>query len=172
MADKKMDSAKIQRIKNKQAEQLQQFEEWAKVGDWRKIHAAHYDWWMFPVERPSLSYGDLYAVESKEVEALKSDALFLRNYKRGIACVVEAWGWDLEKERPIINPNILKGQQWTGYGVRLGKMSDSLRLFGEVELHGKLKAFFKYCLQQQTTIPISDLPWLTLTLGNNSSDNF
>ena len=28
---------------------------------WLRIHEAHYDWWMFPIDEPS-RFGDAYAV--------------------------------------------------------------------------------------------------------------
>lgn len=155
--------AKVDRIKKHQSLQLKLFEKWAKGLQWRSIHAAHYDWWMFPVEHSSRRYGESYAVGKGEVEALKADPKFMNDYRRGVILVVHAWGWDLEKGEAIASP--AKNQKWTGYGVRLAKMSDSLRLFGEIELHQKLQLFFKkHCLPQQKQVPISDLAWLKSTL--------
>ena len=153
------DSAKVDRIKNKQAEQLHLFETWARAGQWQNIHNAHYDWWMFPVNRPSAGYGETYSVGKGEIQALKTDAAFMDNYRRGVVLVVNAWGWDLDQDQPV-KPSS-DAQCWTGYGVRLAKMSDSLQLFDEKKLHQKLKRFFNdFCLPQQRNIPISDLPWL------------
>jgi hypothetical protein len=158
-----VDQAKVQRVKQKQAEQLAKFETWAQAGQWQNIHQAHYDWWMFPVERPSSGYGDVYAVSKKDVQALKDDKEFMENYRQGVHLVVQAWGWDLEKGEAI--QPAASGQKWTGYGVRLAKMSDSLRLFDEIELHEKLKKFFvDYCLPQQDCVPISNFKWLSSTL--------
>ena len=138
-----VDKAKVERIKKKQFEQLKNFEKWAQANTWDFIHKAHYDWWMFPVERPSSGYGIQYVVGKGEVEAFKADATFMNNYRRGVVLVVQAWGWDLEKGQAISAFNSdIKGQKWTGYGVRLAKMSDSLRLFGEEELHKQLRLFF------------------------------
>lgn len=163
----KMDQTKADLIKRDLAQQLQKFEDWAQANEWQRIHDAHYDWWMFPVERPSSAYGEAYAVNKADVEALKADPIFMNNYRRGVALVVQAWGWDLEKGEAIKSP--AKGQAWDGYGVRLAKMSDSLRLFEEIELHQKLKAFFnQHCLPQQKEVPISDLSWLKRTLGDKS----
>lgn len=160
----KMDQTKVDLIKRDLIQQLQKFEKWAQANEWQSIHDAHYDWWMFPVERPSAAYGETYAVSKAEVEALKADPIFMNHYRRGVALVVQAWGWDLEKGEAI--KPAAKGQAWDGYGVRLAKMSDSLRLFGEIELHQKLKVFFnQHCLPQQKEVPISDLSWLKRTLG-------
>jgi hypothetical protein len=160
------DQIKVKEIKAKQAEQLKSFVRWARAKQWKRIHNAHYDWWMFPVERPSSGHGTKYAVSRAEVDALKADAEFMKNYRRGVALVVQAWGWDLAKNKAIrvIDPKTT-GQQWTGYGVRLAKMSDSLRLFGQMRLHKRLQLFFKkHCLSQQDQIRISDLAWLKKTL--------
>ncbi len=154
---------KAEHVKEAHKPQLQSFEKWAKANQWGKVHRAHYDWWMFPVERESSGYGDEYAVNTADVQALKADQEFMKNYRRGVVLVVQAWGWDLEQGKAIHPP--AKGQRWTGYGVRLAKMSDSLRLFGETDLHQKLQKFFKeHCLTQKTRI--SDLNWLKKTLLN------
>ncbi|WP_068471444.1 hypothetical protein [Candidatus Protochlamydia phocaeensis] len=161
------DQAKVDRIKQRQAKQLQDFKNWALANQWQKIHDAHYDWWMFPVERPSAQQGEAYAVGREEVNALKADPAFMQSYREGVALVVQAWGWDLENEQAILvaNPQV-SGQKWTGYGVRLAKMSDSLLLFGEIGLHKKLQVFFtQHCLPQQDQVPISNLKWLKSTLG-------
>jgi hypothetical protein len=161
-----IDYDKVDQIKKQQFEQLQQFENWADANKWSSIHDAHYDWWMFPVERPSSQYGETYAVGKGEVEELKADPIFMENYRRGVVLVVQAWGWDLEKGEAIsVSDFEVSGQKWTGYGVRLAKMSDSLRLFGEKDLHQKLKLFLKqHCLTQKERVPISDLKWLMKTL--------
>lgn|GEM_PF-3049454 len=161
-----LDHSKVEHIREKQEKQLECFEKWAQANQWHLIHQAHYDWWMFPVERPSRSYRDQYSMGRAEVERLKKDRTFMENYKRGMILVVQAWGWDLEKERAIDVLDPKKScQAWTGYGVRLAKMSDSLLLFGEMELHKKLRIFFnEYCLPQQHRIPISNLVWLRRTL--------
>lgn len=159
------ESPKIRDIKEHHARQLAQFEMWAKNQEWSKIHQAHYDWWMFPVDRPSRGHGDRFALSQEEIEVMKKDPDFMRDYRRGVVLVVKAWGWDLEKDQAIVNPQYSQGQKWNGYGVRLAKMSDSVRLFGEWGLHTKLKKFFKeHCLTQQSSAPISDLSWLKQTL--------
>lgn len=161
-----VDTAKVDRIKEHQFQQLQYFEQWTAANQWDQIHRAHYDWWMFPVERPSSGYGPKFAVGRGEVQALKSDVNFMKHYRRGVILVVQAWGWDLMREKAIAVADPKSGQCWTGYGVRLAKMSDSLRLFGEMGLHRKLQLFFKnHCLPQQKLVPMSDFNWLMKTLG-------
>lgn len=33
---------------DKHYDQVEAFERWARVGDWRRFHSRHYDWWAFP----------------------------------------------------------------------------------------------------------------------------
>lgn len=161
------DASKESVIKSAHATQLNEFEGWAAAHEWGKIKHAHYDWWMFPVNRDSSAHGSTYTVNEHDIQALKRDPEFMRHYKRGVELVVQAWGWDLEVGRPIANPSA--DQCWDGYGVRLAKMSDSLKLFGEVELHNKLKKFFvDHCLPLQKQIRISDLPWLLNTFNHKT----
>lgn len=158
------DALKINLIKKKHAEQLEKFEEWASMNQWKKIKQAHYDWWMFPVNRISSGHAATYKVNEHEIEVLKTDQDFINDYKRGVTLVVQAWGWDLEMEEPLQNPS--KDQYWDGYGVRLAKMSDSLQLFGEIDMHKKLKKFFvDHCFPLRNKIKISDLPWLQKTFN-------
>lgn len=132
---------KIHKIKTKNAEQAALFEQWAENKNWEAFHFAHYDWWAFPISEKS-SYGDEYSVNADEIEALKRDEEFMRNYHRCVDLVVKSWGWDLKNDAPILDKERTQEQQWTGYGVRLGKMANSLKLFGEKDLHKKLQKFF------------------------------
>jgi len=160
------DSSRVLDIRKCQAAKLKEFEHWAANQKWKEIRSDHYDWWMFPVERPSTAYKERFAVNANDVAALKNDPEFMKRYRRGVAIVIQAWGWDLENERPIpVSPHQPNKPQWDGYGVRLAKMSDSLLLFGENDLHMKLRKFFKeHCLPQQNQVEISNLPWLMKTL--------
>ena len=66
----------------------------------------------------------------------------MKRYRRCVDLVVQSWGWDLQNDCPIPKGQRKPDQQWTGYGVRLGKMMKSLRFFEERELFQKLKHFF------------------------------
>lgn len=148
---------KLQDIKQRQAQQLQQFEAWADANDWKMFgpEYSHYDWWMFPVTRPSASYGIYFSVNPAEITQLKSDEAFMHNYRRGVELVVNSWGWDLIQEKPIPDELRTSDQQWTGYGVRLGKMADSLYSFGEIVLYRKLQLFFKeICVPLMSQYPL------------------
>lgn len=162
---------KIERVKNKNAEQVQLFQKWASQGDWVRFRPehSHYDWWAFPISRPSAGHGDDYAVNQHEIEALKADEEFMRNYKKGVDLVVKSWGWDLNQDAPV-SPDIkTNDQEWTGYGVRLGKMADSLRLFGEDELYRRLQHFFDaICVPIDNQYRLED--WVYKNLERTKAD--
>ena len=42
------------------------------AGDWRRFHISHYDWWTFPIDRPS-QHGLRYTVYADDVARLKAD---------------------------------------------------------------------------------------------------
>lgn len=157
---------KIKRVKEKNAEQVKAFEQWAEKKDWIRFtpQYSHYDWWAFPISRSSLGQGDKYAVNSVEIQALKADDDFMRNYRRSVELVVNSWGWDLNKDVPIAADEITSDQLWTGYGVRLGKMADSLKLFDEKDLYRKLQHFFdSVCVPLANRYPLED--WVYKNLG-------
>ena len=139
----------MEKVKAKNAEQVQLFEEWAEKKDWKtfKPEHSHYDWWAFPITKSSASYGDEYALNAMEIQYLKRDKEFMRHYRKGVELVVKSWGWDLRKNAPVPKKERTADQLWTGYGVRLGKMADSLKLFGEKDKYRRLQRFFdKVCV--------------------------
>jgi hypothetical protein len=132
-------SDKAKTVKKKQAWQLAQFERWADAGQWNNIHSAHYDWWMFPIDRSSAGQGSTYQVNKSNINQLKQDPEFMKNYRRGVELVAKAWGWDVIASQPIDSPT--KDQKWQNWPVRLGKMADSLRLFGEEDLRASMRQY-------------------------------
>lgn len=117
-------------VKADQAKQLETFEKWAKEGKWKNFHEAHYDWWMFPISRPSRGHGDRYAVSNTDVTTLKNDPEFMKNYLRGVELVAESWGWDVKNNKPFENPS--PHQKWANLEIRLTKIIQSLDLFDEM----------------------------------------
>lgn len=111
----------------RQKRQLDDFEKWAAAGDWREIHLAHYDWWMFPIDAPS-SYGYAWTVYEGDITALKQHADYIQNYLRGVELLALSWGWDLAKQDFIANP--AADQRWFDWPIRLYKCAKSLQLFG------------------------------------------
>lgn len=146
-------TTKIDLIKRDHQQQLAQFEDWAQHKDWKMFTHAHYDWWMFPIQRKS-SRGTTYSVSDADIEILKNDADFMSKYRRGVELVLNSWGWD-----PIQNLEIPPGQKtaaqrWEGYDVRLGKMADSLYLFGEKELYKSVQKFAQTCCYRPGVKPL------------------
>lgn len=133
---------KAKTIKDKHTEQLKRFEAWAAQGTWQTFHDSHYDWWMFPITRDSAGQGDTYTLDSESIHILKNDPEFMQNYRRGIELVGRSWGWEVKKSQLIDNPSA--SQKWANWPVRLGKMADSMRLFGEETY---LKSMKSYALQ-------------------------
>lgn len=157
---------KIKNLKEQHSKQLKLFEQWAESGDWKRFKPeySHYDWWAFPITRPSSGYGNTYAVNEKEIEALKADTDFMKGYRRGVELVVKSWGWDINRDAQIPESERNSDQTWTGYEVRLGKMGDSLYLFGEKELFEKVKRFYQsVCVPSK--YPLSD--WVRMIFSRN-----
>jgi len=117
----------VEALKTRHAEQIAQFEAWATAGAWMSFHHAHYDWWAYPIMRPS-SYGFRYTVYEAEIAALNTDAEFVKRYLRGLELGALAWGWDLSTAAPVAAP--AQGQTWQDWHVRLYKMARSAREFG------------------------------------------
>ena len=143
-----IDRVKLQKIKERHADQLQQFEDFARSGQWHLFRPehSHYDWWAFPIiidfDNPSAKTRE-YAVTHEEIQELKKDPEYMTRYRRCIQLVVQSWGWDLEHDCAIPESERHPDQRWTGYGVRLGKMMKSIRFFEEKELFRKLQHFFE-----------------------------
>jgi hypothetical protein len=78
-------------------------------------------------------------MDKARVEELKKDAAFMANYRRAVFLVVQSWGWDLQNNKDISNAT----QKWTGYSVRLWKMVESLKFFGEQELYVRVQKFIR-----------------------------
>lgn len=145
---------KIANLKKMHTEQLKKFENWAAKDQWDNFAHAHYDWWVFPIIRSSAGYGDTYALSKNEIELLKSDPIFMQNYRRGVELVLKSWGWDIQLNNKVTHPS--PQQHWVGYGVRLGKMGDSLQLFGETELFKKTQTFYTTICVPHSTLE----PWI------------
>ncbi len=129
-------SPKLRHLKEKQADHLVKL----KKLPWQHLqtHTTHpdsgFDWWMFPIDRPSAGQGDKYQVSKTDIAVLKEDSEFIKSYREGVILVAKSWGWDLEVDRDVSNGE----QKWTNYQVRLGKMLHSLILFGQDDLHESL----------------------------------
>jgi hypothetical protein len=133
----------IKELKKKQAEHLVKLQKLASEDAWEHLreHTLHpdsgFDWWMFPINRSSASYGDKYKLEQKDIIALKADPEFMDHYREGVKLVLLSWGWDASSDCLVENDK----QRWTHYQIRLNKMLLSLSLFDEKELLVSAKKF-------------------------------
>ena len=120
---------------------LKKFMAWAKTGAWGQFahRYHHYDWWMFPIDRHSAGQGWKYTVYQQDIEALKADAAWLRDYRLGAILLMQSWGWDVAQQKPYAN--LAPGQQWRHWDVRLGKLGHSLILFEQWDLYASLQAY-------------------------------
>jgi hypothetical protein len=85
----------VDRVKTVLPLQLELFEKWEKANQWENFNNAHFDWWMFPIDRDSKGKGNLYTMTPSNIEELKKDTQFMENYRKGVVLVVRSWGWDL-----------------------------------------------------------------------------
>jgi hypothetical protein len=122
--------------------QVEDFERWAREGDWRHFHHSHYDWWAFPIAQPSRSYGHAFAVPWELVQELREDRDFLGSLTRAIELLLAAWGWDPAKAEPLPSPT--QDQAWAHWPIRLKKATVSARLFGLEETVGSLVAYARW----------------------------
>lgn len=118
----------LEALKRKHHAQYQAFEEWAKVGKWQSFHQSHYDWWAFPYEDPSGAYAFAYSIWEYETEILQQDALFMTEFIRGAVLLMLSWGWDLQQQNFIQNPE--KHQVWQNWAIRLYKCARALKQLG------------------------------------------
>ena len=130
--------AGIETIKTAQRDQLALFEAATERGRWKDIHDSHYDWWMFPVDSPS-SHGLKWSVYAGDIAELKQDPAFMQNYRRGVKLLMEAWGWDLDKQDFLTDP--APDQKWQNWPVRLYKAAYSLWLFGHETEFASLRKY-------------------------------
>jgi hypothetical protein len=138
-----------------QKAQIEKFSTYAKKGDWSSFHSDHYDWWCFPINRPSRGYGEAYNFSSDELRFLRDDVSFMASYQEGVRLVARSWGWDVDAKTSLENPS--KNQTWRGYGVRLAKMAESLKLLGETELWESMREF---AVQKISLTNLSDASWV------------
>lgn len=149
----------IEHLKQTHHQQITGFEQWALQNDWERFHDSHYDWWVFPINRPS-AYGMMWVVFDQEIAQLKEDSSFVADYRKGIELVSASWGWDVMNRSYIPHPN--RGQSWHDWPVRLFKAAYSARLFGYEELFESLKQYAHDLMNQGQSMSFGgrDLAWL------------
>ncbi len=98
---------------------------------------------MFPIySRPTHGHGLKYTVYQQDIEELKKDKDWLKEYRLGAILLMQSWGWDVKNKCFYQQPE--KGQRWTGYQVRLGKLATSLILFKQWDLYQSLEEMVIY----------------------------
>ena len=117
----------IPELKKKHHAQIVEFEKWARADDWQQFHDSHYDWWAFPINKPS-RLGFAYTVYEEEINQLSQDAVFSKELPLGAELLLRSWGWDMRRRAHIEHP--LPGQDWQNWPIRLHKCANSLMLFG------------------------------------------
>jgi len=125
----------IEGLKQVHDNQIEQFKKWESRNDWEKFHGSHYDWWVFPIDRPS-AYGYRYVVYEGEIRELKRDIQFIEKYLNGVEMVSASWGWDVREKRTL--SSLQDGQGWHQWPIRLFKAALSVRLFGYDDLYNSL----------------------------------
>ena len=135
----------LEALKVKQASQLALFEAWALTHDWMQFHNSHYDWWMFPISKPS-QFGFAYVVYESEILELKQDTAFVRNYLRGVELLLLSWGWDLQKECVITEHD--HDQSWQNWPICLYKCAVSLQEFGYAAEFNSVRNYARLLLMQ------------------------
>ncbi len=131
---------------------LTKFKAWAAAGQWHQFGPSHhhYDWWMFPTDRKTAGQGMKYTVHKQDIEELKKDATWLQDYRAGAILLMQSWGWDVHNQRPYAHP--AAAQRWRHHDVRLGKLANSLILFGQQDLYHSLRAYADHLQAQDVTL--------------------
>jgi len=128
---------RIGSFKDKQFETLEIFRNCRDRGNFERVHNAHYDWWMFPIDDGSKA--DWNVTCEADVEALRSDAEWLAGYREGVRLVAYAWGWDVDAVARV--EPIIPSMGYRGWDVRLAKICRSLYLFEETALLSSMQTF-------------------------------
>lgn len=112
-------------------EQHKTFTDWAKSEDWKKFHKEHFDWWAFPIDEVSNSYGERFRVPENEITKLRKDRDFLKRLDENLTNAAAAYGWDI-KSGNWIGDDIRDPDQvpQSLSQIRLYKMARSAMVFG------------------------------------------
>jgi hypothetical protein len=120
------------------AAQVAQFEQWAADGNWQAFHDNHYDWWAFPIDKPS-SYAFAYTVYSDEIAQMRQDEAFMQRHRLGAQLLLLSWGWGVLAGAVVSDS--APGQAWANWPIRLSKCARSMWLFGQDEQWGSAVEF-------------------------------
>jgi len=118
----------IQQLMQLNIAQFEKFNQWMVAEDWVSFHSNHYDWWAFPIDKPS-NYGFAYTVYDEDIAQMKNDEEFMRKHQLGAAYLLLSWGWDAKTNQTVSNPDI--AQSWADWPIRLAKCARSMWLFDQ-----------------------------------------
>lgn len=135
----------VDAIYEQQRSQVVQFCEWAAAHDWQAFHNHHYDWWAFPIDRPS-QHGFAYSVFEAERAALLERSKFRDNLAEAAHLLLLSWGWDMSSQQFVPNPE--PGQAWANWPIRWSKCTTSLQLFGLAAEHASAQQFGRQLLDR------------------------
>ena len=131
----------ISALIEKHATQVAQFEQWAAEGNWQLFHDNHYDWWAFPIDKPS-NYAFAYAVFDQEIAQMKQDDFFMNRQRMGAELLLRSWGWHSDTRQLLETPG--PGQQWANWPIRLSKCARSMWLFGQNQQYESCVEYAEY----------------------------
>lgn len=141
-----------------QKDQTVKFKIWAGNEEWENFHTSHYDWWTFPIDKGSASYGFMYDVSGLPIERLKTNDGYLQSLKDAAGYYLESVGWDMNTLSFIPNPQKSKGQSIDGNinGPRLFKISRSLQIHGLEREFDSVNEFAKILINRGDRIGRED----------------
>ena len=121
----------------RQLEKLEEFRAATVRSNWDQIHGSHFDWWQFPCDFGSQREFNLKS--EADISTLRSNSVWLSNYRESIRLVSRAFGWDIDRTTIIADGT---GGSWQpNKDIRLAKMLRSLWLFGEEDYFHSLQKF-------------------------------
>lgn len=118
----------LENLVAKHNEQIKAFVSWAESQRWDMFHSGHYDWWAFPIDRPS-SLGFSYTLDEQSTALLRHDEAFLARHKLGCTLVLLSWGYSVETGEFVSDP--AEHQAWARWPIRLEKCARSMALLNQ-----------------------------------------
>ena len=142
--------------------QVDQFQSWAANRDWNHFHTSHYDWWAFPIDRPS-SYGLRYTLGPQEIAELRENPDFMARHLLGAQLLLLSWGWDWQVNAPVLAPG--PDQAWANWPIRLEKCTTSMKLMGHVDLSRSCRTYAQYLVADGHSLVYSGRDLMESILG-------
>ena len=122
-----------------QENQISEFVVWIENEDWDKFVLNHFDWYTFPIDKPSLSYSNKYCIRTKLLlDQLSDEERFLSNVKKATELVLMAWGWSMKENQQLVNI-----WEKNKNPTRLYKIGRCLKMFEMNDYYESLQLFAK-----------------------------